>query len=210
MPEPERIEFDRLVDWVEGRLPAGEARDLEERLAAADEATRADAAWLRAFARISDDTVIATPPSEVEEALIERFEDHVREREQPGLLERLVATLSFDGGPRPAFGLRSAGTQESRRQLIYSTDVADVALNPRPRAGGDALDVYGQVLLLDADDEDPASFVVQILDAGTEVATTATDEMGEFSFEDVTPGVYDVLVSGERVEIRLPRAELRP
>ena len=144
--------------------------------------------------------------------MMERFEDlardQARDRERPGLLKRLVATLAFDGGLQPAFGLRSAGTQESRRQLIYSSDVADVALNPRPRAGGDALDVYGQVLL--PDDGDPASFVVQILDADAEVATTATDETGEFSFKGVTPGVYDVLVSGERVEIRLPQAELRP
>lgn len=213
MTEPERIEFDRLVDWVEGRLPAGEARDLERRLAAADEETRADAAWLRAFARVSEDTVIASPPSEVQEALIERFEDHTsvhaRGRERPDLLKRLVATLTFDGGLQPSFGLRSAGTQESRRQLIYSTDMADVALNPRPGAGEDALDVYGQVLMLDADD-DPASFVVQILDGGAEVSTTATDELGQFSFKGVAPGAYDVLVSGERAEIRLPRVELRP
>ena len=144
--------------------------------------------------------------------MIELFEEHARDRargrERPGLLERLVARLAFDGGPQPAFGLRSAGTQESQRQLIYSTEVADVALNPRPRAGEDSLDVYGQVLMID--DEDPASFVVQIFDGDAEVSTTATDEIGEFSFRAVKPGAYDVLVSGERVEIRLPRVELRP
>lgn len=208
MPQPERIEFDRLVDWVEGRLPAQEAADLEERLATADEETRSDVAWLRAFARISEDTVIASPPSEVGEALIERFDDHARDRRRPDLLKRVVGRLTFDGGLQPAFGLRSAGTQESRRQLIYSTDVADIALNLRPRAGEDGLDVYGQVLPLD--DSDPASFVVQVLEGESEVATTATDGLGEFSFKVAAPGAYDILVSGDRAEIRLQRVELRP
>lgn len=208
MPERERIEFDRLVDWVEGRLPTPEAAALEEILATADEETRADVAWLRAFARISEDTVIASPPSEVGEVLTKRFDDHARDRRPPDLLKRLVARLTFDGGLQPAFGLRSAGTQESRRQLIYSTDVADVALNLRPRVGEDGFDVYGQVLLLD--DSDPASFVVQILDGEVEVATTATNDLGEFSFKVAAPGAYDILVSGDRAEIRLRRVELRP
>ena len=73
MAESQDMEFIRLVDWVEGRLSEGEARAVEERVAA-DSAARADVAWLRAFARVSEETVVASLPSEVREELIERFE----------------------------------------------------------------------------------------------------------------------------------------
>ena len=68
-----RLDFAQLVDWVEGRLPEEEARALEARVEAADTATLADVAWLQAFALISENAVIASPPPELRETLIERF-----------------------------------------------------------------------------------------------------------------------------------------
>jgi hypothetical protein len=69
-----RLDFAQLVDWVEGRLPEEEARAVEEQVEVADTATLADVAWLRAFALISENTVIASSPPEVRETLIKRFE----------------------------------------------------------------------------------------------------------------------------------------
>ncbi len=69
-----RLDFAQLVDWVEGRLPEEEARAVKAQVEAADTATLADVAWLRAFALISENTVIASPPPELRETLIERFE----------------------------------------------------------------------------------------------------------------------------------------
>ena len=76
--QTQRLDFARLVDWVEGRLPEEEARAVEAQIDAADTATLADVAWLRAFALISKNTVIASPPPELREALIERFEEKRR------------------------------------------------------------------------------------------------------------------------------------
>ena len=45
MSKREDEEFARLMDWAEGRLSEEEARAVEERLAAADDATRAEVAW---------------------------------------------------------------------------------------------------------------------------------------------------------------------
>ena len=73
-----RLDFARLVDWVEGRLPEEEARAVEAQIDAANTATLADVAWLRAFALISENTVVASPPPEVRETLIERFEEKRR------------------------------------------------------------------------------------------------------------------------------------
>ncbi len=206
MPSSENVEFVRLLDWVEGRLSEEEVRAVEERVAAADDAMRAEVAWLRAFSRISEDTVIASPPSEVRDALIERFEAYAEGKQQPGFLQRLVARLTFDSNLQPAVGLRAA-VSESQRQLVYSTDAADVAIIVRPRTRDGLLDVYGQILPVDG--TDAGVFGVQLLEGSSEVATTATNELGEFTFEAVPPGVYEALAGSDRVEIRIPQVELR-
>ncbi len=207
MPNSEDVEFARLLDWAEGRLSEQEARAVEEQVAAAGSSTRADVAWIRAFARISKDIVIASPPSEVRDTLVDRFETYAEGKQQPGFLERLIATLTFDSNLQPAPGLRSAGISESQRQLVYSTEAADVAISVRPRARDRLLDVYGQILPADATDS--GIFGVQLLQGDSEVATTATNDLGEFTFEAISPGVYEVLAGSDRVEIQLPEVELR-
>jgi hypothetical protein len=206
MAESQDVEFTRLVDWVEGRLSEGEARAVEEQVAAAGSATRSDVAWLRAFERISEETVIASPPDEVREELIERFEAYAEGRQHPGLLQRLVATLTFDSNLRPALGLRAAAVPEPQRQLVYSTDAADVALHVRPRPHDGHFDLNGQIFPVSS--ADSGTFGVQLLEGASEVATTAANDLGEFKFEAVSPGVYEVLASNERVEIRIPHVAL--
>jgi hypothetical protein len=205
MAESQDVEFNRLLDWVEGRLSEGEARAVEE-LVAEDSAARADVAWLRAFERVSEETVIASLPSEIREELIERFEAYAEGKQHPGLLQRLVATLTFDSNLRPALGLRAAAAPESQRQLVYSTDAADVALHVRTRPHDGLFDLNGQIF--PANSADSGTFGVQLLEGTSEVATTATNDLNEFTFEAVSPGVYEVLASSDRVEIRIPHVAL--
>ena len=207
MPKSEDVEFAKLLDWVEGRLSEQEAQTVERQVAAADNATRADIAWLRAFARISEDVVIASPPAQVRDALIDRFEAYAQRKRQPALLKRLVATLTFDSGMQPAPGLRTAGTPDSQRQFVYSTDAADVAIDVRSRPHDELLDLDGQIFPLSG--ADPGAFGVQLLGGPPEVATAAANDLGEFTFEAVPPGVYEVLAKSDRVQIRIPHVELR-
>ena len=206
MPVPrKRIAFSQLVDWVEGRLPAKEARVVEEQVAVADSAALADVAWLRKFVRATEDSVLEAPPPEVRSTLIARFRAHAEGRRPPGLLKR-VATLTFDGGLRPAVGVRSAGTQGARRQLVYSADDLDVALNFLPRARDKNFDIDGQIL--PRDDVELGSFSVQLLQSETELGITATDELGAFAFESIPSGVYEIIISTDRVEVSIAPVEL--
>lgn len=205
--ESNEISFERLADWLEGRLSEEEAEAVAEQVARTDEATRAQLEWLRAFARVNEEVVLDAPPQEVRDELIRRFDAYAEDRRTPSLLQRLVATLSFDSGLQPAFGVRSAAGHDEQRQLVYTTDAADIALNVRPRSSNGHLDLDGQVF--PADDADPASFSVQLLSGADEVGLTTTDELGEFAFESVSPGAYQILVSGERVEILISSVELR-
>jgi len=208
MPGPrKRIAFSQLVDWVEGRLPEKEARAVEEQVAVADAATLADVAWLRKFLRATEDSGLESPPPEMRSTLIARFEAHAEGRRPPGFLKRVVATLTFDGGLRPAVGLRSAGTQGARRQLVYSADDLDVALNFLPRARDKNIDLDGQVLPRD-DVSELGSFSVQLLQGETELGITVTDDLGAFAFESTPSGVYEIILSTDRVEVAIAPVEL--
>lgn len=205
MPQPEKISFVRLADWIEGRLSGEEARVLEERLALADDATREDVAWLRAFFRVSENAALDPLPPEARDELVGRYEAYLEGR-RPGFLQRLAAKLTFDSASQPAVGIR-ATAQGPNRQLIYSTDAADVALDIRARPYGKNLDLEGQVF---PDEAEPGSFSVQLLDGTDELGITTTGELGDFVFESVPPGVYEVLLSTDRTEITIAPLELRP
>ena len=202
----EKIDFETLADWADGRLPEAESRAVDERLADADEATRADAEWLRAFSRATKEVVVDDPPAEQRAELSSIFEAYAEGRRQPGALKRLAATLTFGGGLQPLAGVRSAASQEAQGQLIYSTEVADIALNFRRRPRDGRLDLDGQVF--PNDDSQPEAFGVQILRGTEEVGTTATDELGEFAFDGVAPGEYQILVSSQEVEILISPVDL--
>jgi hypothetical protein len=127
-------------------------------------------------------------------------------KQHPGLLQRLVATLTFDSNLRPALGMRATAVPESQRQLVYSTDAADVALHIRPHPRDGLFDLNGQIF--PANGADSGTFGVQLLEGASEVATTASSDLGEFAFEAVSPGSYEVLASNDRVEIRIPHFAL--
>lgn len=201
---PREIEFERLADWAEGRLSEEESREVEESLAEADEDTVAAAGWLRAFYRVSEDVVVDEPPAGMREELTRRFEDYAEGRRRPGPLRRLVATLAFEGG-QTAFEVRSAA-RESQDQLVYTTGAADIALDFRRQPGNGSLDLDGQIFPTDG--TEPDAFGVQLLSGADEVGTTATDELGEFSFQAVAPGEYQILISSGRVEILISPVDL--
>ena len=207
MPGPrERIVFSQLVEWVEGRLSEKEARAVEERVAVADATTLADVAWLRRFVKATEVSILESPPPEVKSTLIASFRAHAEDRRTPGLLRSIVATLAFDGGLRPAVGSRAAGTQGARRQLVYSADALDVALNVLQRARDKNVDLYGQVL--PRDDVELGSFGVQLLQGETEFGMSGTDDLGAFAFESIPSGVYEIILSTDRVEVSIAPVDL--
>jgi hypothetical protein len=201
-----RVEFGRLVDWVEGRLPEDEARAVEEQVARADSRTLADVAWLRKFVKATDNAVLESPPREVRDALIARFEAYANGQRTPGLLKRVLARLTFDSDLRPAVGLRTAGAQQARRQLVYSAGAFDVVLNLRSRVPDENLVLDGQVL--PREDQELKPFSVQLLYGGTELGLTTTDELGSFALRDIPPGVYDIVLSTDEEEISIAPVDL--
>ena len=200
MPENGRqVDFARLVEWTEGRLPEDEARDVEEALAGADGSTLADVAWLSRFHRAADSAIIESPPPELRATLMETFEAHTQDRRRPGLVRRVLAGLVFDSNLQPAAGLRTIGAHQSRRQLIYHAETFDLAINILARESDNNLDVDGQVLPLEG--REPDLFSVQLLRDGSEVDLTVTDDLGSFALQGVPPGSYGLVLSADSVEV---------
>ena len=213
MPNSTALSFERLVDWIDDRLSEEEAAAIAEQAATADETTQANITWLRAFAKASNAITLAALPPEVRAELIRRFETYTRQQRQPGLFQRLIASLTLDSGSQFATaGLRSANAQTSQRQLIYSTGMADVALNVQSRLYDKHLDITGQVFpsgeAATIARNSNRAFSVQLLHEAAEFGITVADELGEFAFEAIPPGVYEIILSADQAEILIAPVEL--
>ncbi|HEU0292333.1 MAG TPA: carboxypeptidase-like regulatory domain-containing protein [Anaerolineales bacterium] len=201
--------FSELLDWLEGRLPPDEARDVAERLHAADAATQADLDWLRLFLQASRSVRFASPPPGVRETLKQRFAAFAEARQLPGLFQRWLATLTFDSHAQPVTaGLRSAAEEGQRRQLIYTTEGAEIALNLHSIRPDENFVVTGQIFPTAG--TPPHAFSIQLLRGAGEVALAAADELGEFTFADIPAGEYDMVLSAGGYEVVISSLLLRP
>jgi hypothetical protein len=208
MPNDHTLNFARLLDWLEGRLSDQEAEQVAEQVAQAGEQARADLDWLRAFQQASAKTTLAAPPPETRDLLRRRFAEYAKAKQPTGVLRRLAAMLVFDSNLQPAAaGLRSAGTQASQRQLIYAAEIADIALNIQSRQYNQHFDLAGQILPKSA--LVPAGFSVELLRDAQPIGTATADDLGEFAFEDLPPGMYELGLRNEQFDLIIAPIELR-
>ncbi|MFN8491567.1 MAG: hypothetical protein U0350_28475 [Caldilineaceae bacterium] len=201
------LPFEQLLDWLEGRLPAEVAAEVERQVATAEPDVQGQVNWLRAFGALSRAVSLAKPPEAVRTQLTEQFARYAEAKEQPSLFQRLVAALAFDSAHQPAaVGLRS-GDVEQARQFVYTTARADIALHIQQRKHDQRLDLIGQILPNDAT-LTLDTFCVQLLQGTEEAAITMADDLGEFMFQAINPGVYQLAISGDTMDIQLPTIAL--
>lgn len=191
----------RLADWLEGKLSPEETAVLAQ-LIAANPDLQKQVAWLQEFWQISQTTTLVTPPDSVRQAATAAFAAYAKTKQSPGLLRSLLATLIADNWQRPALaGARHVSLRSEPRQLIYSSDLADVALNAQTQIDGQQVDLNGQIFLLDQ--SNPADFIVQLLRENREYRLAFPDALGKFSLIGLPFGEYTLLISrpGEEIEI---------
>jgi hypothetical protein len=194
------------MDWIEDRLPVEDRAALAQAVEA-DPLLQERAAWLRRFLGISRQLVLADPPEDVRRSARASFAAYAQARRPPGVLQRLSAALASDNWQKLSLaGVRNVTLHTAPRQLIYTSDLADVALNLRLDAGGQQIDLAGQVFPLD--DSDPAGFVVQLLQDDVERGLVACDAIGKFSLVGLPAGAYALVVSGDQGDIELGPIEV--
>ena len=117
----------------------------------------------------------------------------------PSLLQVIMASLTFDSLTNaPAFGLRSQ--TNAGRQLIYSTETADIDVRVSPE--NDQWQVAGQLL-----GEDCPGGEVE-LEGDDFSASAELNELCEFSFGSVPAGAYKISIRLPDQLIQTPRLEL--
>lgn len=153
--------------------------------------------------RPTNELALAAPPPAVQELLLQRFMDYVQGQQLPGHFQRHQATLVLDSQrqPLPA-GLR-AGASDLLRHYVYAIDLIDVTLNMQPGWRGIRLDLIGQILP-NRTALTGAGFIVQLVQHGQEVAITQADTIGDFWFQALDPGLYQLLLSTATLELELP------
>ena len=206
MTNADQLSFEQLLDWLEGRLEEADTARVAAQVAQADAATHAQVAWLRDFLAVSATTTLAAPPAQVRDALRQRFAAEAERRRQPSLLRRVVATLSFNSVRQTATaGVRGGGTLLPQ-QLIFTADAAEVALNMYRRLPEQQFDVHGQIFWTEEAVGD--DFSVYLLNEAGKAEEATPDELGEFHFQAVTPGVYRLVVRADQLEIEVAPLEL--
>lgn len=192
--------FSELLDWLEGRLPAEEARALAKRLETAGAATQAELDWLRLFHQARQSVQLSSPPPSVRATLQERFSAYAETRQPPGLFQRLFAMLTFDNRAQSVTaGLRSVADDTEQRQLIYTSEAAEIAVTVQPTLPDNNLTLTGQIFPLR--DIPANSYSIQLLRDAQEVGLVAADELGEFAFTNLSVGEYSMVVSAREHEV---------
>lgn len=140
---------------------------------------------------------IENPPTDSVESVRRVFRSRVVSRE-PSLAKRVIAALDFDSlSAAPAFGLRSQTS--GGRQLIYSTETADIELRVSPEN-----EVAGQILGATCEYGE-----VNLQSEGFS-ATARLNELCEFFFDSVPAGTYKISVHLPGLLVDIPQLELGP
>ncbi|HYE14265.1 MAG TPA: hypothetical protein VD968_07490 [Pyrinomonadaceae bacterium] len=198
----QHIPFARLADLVEGRLAADAADETRAHLSACERCS-AQAAQLERVTGLMRADHSEDAPRDVLFNAVGLFRARrSAAEERPGLLRRLVASLTFDSSARttPAFGLRSGQTAPAR-QLLFSA--GDFDIDVRLAAGGEGWTVSGQVLGPCGGGE------VEMVAGGREAAHAALNDLCEFTLPPVPEGSYTLRLRLEGVEVEVPELSLR-
>jgi hypothetical protein len=191
------IPFSELADFVDRRstLAAESLQHLDQCSRCAGELQT-----IRQTTSLMSTDALENAPAE----LVQHAKTIFRERaasQQPALLQRVVASLTFDSlTAAPAFGLRSQTS--GVRQLLYSTETIDIDL--RIATDDEAWQVAGQL---------PGSLSMSgdVSLAGENFSATAKlNELSEFSFNAVPEGSYKISVHLPELIVETPHFELGP
>lgn len=199
---PRHISFARLADLAEDRLSSEETAEARRHLADCMNCS-AQAAQLGHLTALMRADTSGDAPAELVASVVRMFRARRARDEQPGLLRRLVAVLTFDSsGLQPAFGVRS-GQAAPARQMLFSAGDFDVDLRLAP--GGEGWTVSGQVLGPCQGGE------VELVDAEGATAARATlNNLCEFTLLPPTPdGAYALRLRLDGAEVEIPELSLK-
>lgn len=195
--------FERIIDYLDNRLPEAEAASVATHLADDCEVCGESRDWYQRVRTVAATDETVAPPPWVLKRAVRIFE---MQRDRPGLVERIrhaVASLVFDSfGGAALAGVRS--TETANRQLLYRAGEYNIDLQIVP-SDYPLAELIGQVLKENEPTfESVAGLKLDITRGDSIVCSAVTGAMGEFKVSGVEQGVYNLRVELPEGSITVP------
>ena len=187
------VGFERLIDYLDGRLSDEEGRLVAEHLAQGCGRCEADSRWYGLLAAMRGVAEPVEPPAWVFKRAVRLFENRPRTGNVAKRAARAAAKLIFDSLSQPALVGARSGAAPSRH-LLYSVD--DYSIDLRIEPADEALvNLIGQVLSTSESGFDAvAGIAIDLAREGTPVSSAVTDDMGAFIMDHIGSGDYDLQI----------------
>lgn len=205
MQKTKRPSFAQLLDWKEGKLAREEERAVSQAISDAGDDVRRDLAWLLLFDQVQGLAHLTSAPARTLKKIYETYESRADLDLTPPRMTCKVGRLSYDSAMTSAMAAVRTGVSARGRQLVYSTDTADLALSFKPVESDQTYVVQGQVLQLQ--ETDVPGYLIS-LEGDAPRREVAADRFGEFAFEGVESGRYRLFVSYDHHSIVVPEVRV--
>ena len=194
-------DFERLLKFAEKALLPTEMAEVADHLAGCSDCART-IQRIERLGRVLTSGSRVQPSERSRQEVLRAFRRAPHIKQPP---KSVIAQLVFDSlTMSPAVGLRS-GVSEVR-QLLYTTDVADLDLSVSETGEG-LWTIIGQALPKGS----PGSIsraVIMLIVADKVIAQTSASELGEFVLLDVPTGTYTLVMLTPDLRVEVPEVLL--
>lgn len=193
--------YETLLNYLEDQLSVEERSQVDAHVSSCQRCGQRLALLRTVLQSTAGDRTVAPP-----ESILKRAVDIAhgrRESSQRKPWMRVVAALRFDS----RLQLSSAATRGATRgrQMLFTTEQVDIDLQIKP--GRTDSDLLGQMLSTQRTGEILPAFVSLQSSAGVLLRATETDSLGQFTFRQISSGIYDLVFELEDQEVAITGLE---
>lgn len=193
--------YETLIKYVEDQLSMSDLTRTEEHLSHPCQECNNKVTQLRIVLEAVKKNKTVAPPSDVLNRAVAAFRDRPATAHRP--LLRVLAELLFDSRLQLSpMGSRGAART---RQMLFTTQHVDIDLSITPEHRDHNL--LGQILDREQVDAPSGAFVSLQNEIGTLLRSIETDPLGQFTFKQIPPGVYDLVIDLGSQEVAITGLE---
>lgn len=198
------LTYTTLLSYVGDCLPEADRAQIEAHLFSdLCQQCGSRVARLRAVLEaVTKDNSVAPPASVLRRALDIDLKRPTAPSAQPFL--QILAKLQFDS--RLQLSPLLARGASKTRHMLFSTPQLDIDLEITPEDGDHSL--VGQILDSEQANEPSLAFVSLKNETGEVLQGTETDSLGQFTFQQIPTGVYDLIFDLDSQEVFISSLEL--
>jgi hypothetical protein len=200
MPHPS---FETLLEYIENTLSPADRAEVESHLSHSCTECDQQIIRLRNVLQTIQRGETSAPPAEVFREAVALYGKH-RNGLKP-FVPQIIAKLLFDSHLQMSSAM-VRGTTQTRR-VLYSTKKVDIDIQITPEEGCHSL--FGQVLDTKQPDDFTQAFVsMKNNTTGEIIMGKETDSLGQFHFQAIPPGQYDLVFELDSQEVAIRSLEL--